>query len=74
MDITHLQLLSGVLILVKKSVWKKVGGFKEGEMLSVDNDIHQKVKLAGEKVGLMKGIYVQHWYRGGDNKQISHLI
>ena len=72
-DITNLQLLSGVLILINKKAWQKVGGFKESGMLGVDNDIHTKFKNSGLKVGLMKGIYVQHWYRGGNIKNINHL-
>ena len=73
-DITKLQLLSGVLILIQKKAWSKVGGFKETGMLGVDNDIHTKFKNFGFKVGLMKGIYVQHWYRGGNINNKKHLL
>lgn len=72
-DITTNSPLSGVVILIKKSAWLQVGGFKETGMLGVDNDIHYKFKNSGFKVGLMKGVYVQHWYRGGDQNNISHL-
>lgn len=72
-DITKNQLLSGVLILIKKSMWEEVGGFKESGMLTVDNDIHEKFKKNNLKVGLMKGIYVQHWYRGGNINDTKHL-
>lgn len=71
-DITHSQSLSGVLILIKKSTWLKVGKFKEEKMLTIDNDIHYKVRDFGYKVGIMRGIYVQHWYRGGTGNT-SHL-
>lgn len=74
LDITNLQLFSGVLILINKNAWQKVGGFKETGMLGVDNDIHTKFKNAGLKVGLMKGIYVQHWYRGGNINNKNHLL
>ncbi len=74
-DITHeVGLLSGVLILINKDAWSKAGKFKEEKMLGIDNDIHKKVRAAGFKVGLMKGIYVQHWYRGGDIKNKIHLL
>jgi GT2 family glycosyltransferase len=66
--------MSGVMILLKKSMWEKVGGFKEEKMLTVDNDIHIKVRNAQGKVGLMQGIYLQHWYRGGNIKDIKHLV
>lgn len=73
-EITNNQLLSGVLILIKKSAWESVGGFKEVGMLGVDNDIHVKFQKSGLKVGLMKGIYVQHWYRGGNINDKKHLL
>ena len=74
LDITNSSEMSGVLILIKKSTWEQVGGFKEEKMLTVDNDIHRKVKNLGGKVGLMKGIYVQHWYRGGNINDRKHLL
>lgn len=73
LDVTKKRYISGVLLLIKKNVWEKVGGFKTNDMLGVDNDIHMKVSHFGGKVGLMKGIYVQHWYRGGDISNINHL-
>jgi len=73
-NITNLSPLSGVLILIKKSAWESVGGFKEKGILSVDNEIHEKFKKSGHKVGLMKGIYVQHWYRNGDINNKKQLL
>jgi len=73
-DVTNNTPLSGVVILIKKSAWEKVGGFKETGMLGVDNDIHVKFRQGGFKVGLMKGIYVQHWYRGGNVSDKKHLL
>jgi GT2 family glycosyltransferase len=63
-------LLSGVVILISKDTWKKVGGFIDG-FLGVDNDIHSKCLSNNIKVGLMGGVYVYHWYRG--DKDNSHL-
>jgi GT2 family glycosyltransferase len=73
LDVTNHKYISGVLLLINKKVWEKVGGFKTTNMLGVDNDIHRRVSQSGGKVGLMKGIYVQHWYRGGDNTDTKHL-
>jgi GT2 family glycosyltransferase len=73
-DTTNLQLMSGVMILISKNTWQRVGGFKEEKMLSIDNDIHGKIKNAGMKLGLMTGIYVQHWYRNGDINDTKHLL
>jgi len=73
-DITNLHPLSGVMILISKKTWEIVGGFFESKMLGIDNEIHKKVKVNGLRVGLMKGIYVYHWYRNGDIKEKQHLI
>ncbi len=76
-DITEIkptqQLMSGVLILIKKSLWKKIGGFKGDGMLGVDNQLHKDVIDAEEKLYLMNGVYVYHWYRGGTGNK-EHLI
>ena len=63
-------LMSGVLILISKTTWKTVGGFKDG-FLGVDNDIHIKCTNHGIKLGIMRGVYLYHWYRGDGD--ISHL-
>lgn len=61
-DVSKTRSISGVVMLVKKAVWMKAGGFASG-FLKVDNDFHQRVVNVGEKVGIMKGVYVYHWYR-----------
>jgi len=71
-DITNEQLFSGVMIMIRKQTWKKIGPFKSG-MLGVDNDIHQKAKDHNKPVYLMNGIYLYHWYRGGHINNTSHL-
>lgn len=72
-DITNESPLSGVLILVSKKWWNKIGGCKEG-CLGVDNDIHTRTRNAGGKVGLIKGLYMLHYYRGGNKNDKSHLL
>jgi GT2 family glycosyltransferase len=67
--------ISGVMILIKKSLWKKIGGFKNlNGMLGVDNELHKDIIAANEKIYLMKGVYLYHWYRWPDIKNISHLL
>jgi len=81
-DITHIkntqdkpQYISGCLILIKKSLWKKIGGFKNlNAMLGVDNELHKDIIAANEKIYLMKGVYLYHWYRWPNTKNISHLL
>ena len=63
----------------KKSAWEKVGGFKNykgarSNMLGVDNMIHKDLEAHGLKTMVMNGVYVYHWYRGGDSFNTSHLI
>jgi hypothetical protein len=73
-DKTNSELLSGVLILLRKDLWKKCGGFTEGGMLGIDNDIHKKAKKLNEKIYLMKGVYLFHWYRWPNPKDKTHLL
>jgi len=74
LDITTYAPLSGVMILLNKKAWRESGGFTHKGMLGVDNSIHYNVRNAGMKVGLMLGVYVYHWYRGGDAKNKAHLL
>lgn len=73
-DVTKSSPMSGVMLLINKSSWESVGGFKEDKMLSIDNDIHNRIRNARMKAGLMTGIYVQHWYRGGNQGDKKHLL
>jgi GT2 family glycosyltransferase len=58
--------LSGVLILVSKRIWKTIGGFSENGMLGVDNDFYFKALSQNQIIYRMDGVYLYHWYRGGD--------
>lgn len=76
-DVTHKPkeyVLSGFLIMIKKSTWKKIGGFKETGMLGVDNDIHWKCQDHNIPVYKMDGVYLYHWYRNGEAKNKQHLL
>ena len=72
-DITHKSPISGVMILLSKKAWSKAGGFAEGGMLGIDNSIHYHVRNQGGRVGLMKSVYVFHYYRGGNRNKTDHL-
>jgi GT2 family glycosyltransferase len=63
------QLMSGVVILTRKSVWREVG-FSPG-FLGVDWEYHRGCLRKGFKVFLMCGVYVYHWYRGDGD--LSHV-
>ena len=67
------KVMGGVMILIKKATWQKIGKFKDQGMLGIDNDIHWKAQKTGEKLYLMKEVYVFHWYRGGNQLDKQHL-
>lgn len=68
--------ISGHLMLIKKSVWKEVGGFPEGTgLLAVDNKFSSRILRAHKQILLMEGVYLFHYYRlleGSHDK--SHLL
>ena len=70
--------LGGFCILLKKSVWKKIGGFKywnnRSKILGVDNKLHEDLGKHNEPIKIIKGLYMYHWYRGGDYKNKTHLL
>lgn len=70
----HNEVMSGLLILIRKDLWKRMGRFKEDGMLGIDNDLHWKIQSLKEKMYLMKGVYLYHWYRYPNFTDISHLI
>ena len=72
-EITHPEGGSGFFILVRKDLWEKVGGFKTDGMLGVDWNFYSRVRKAGEKIYLMPGVYLYHWYRDNHPTEISHL-
>lgn len=72
-DITMGDLLSGVLMVLSKRAWKRVGGFRDG-FLGIDNQLHLDMRRIGLRVYLMLGLYVYHWYRGeGGEAHLKHL-
>jgi len=63
---------SGFFILVRKDLWSEVR-FKETGILAVDNDFFKRAVRMGETILQLQGIYLYHWYRGGNSSDISHL-
>lgn len=74
-DVTDNQdvLMSGFFILINKKTWKKIGGFIENGILGVDNDLHKRLQNNGEKLYMMKGVYLYHWYRWPNRLNMEHL-
>jgi GT2 family glycosyltransferase len=67
--LTDRQMMSGVVILTRKSVWRQIG-FAPG-FLGVDWQYHRDCLRLGYTVYLMRGVYVYHWYRGDGD--VSHV-
>ncbi len=69
--------LSGFCILLKKTLWKKLNGFKpwnnKSKILGVDNKLHKDLIAHNEPIKIIKGLYMYHWYRGGTDN-ILHLL
>lgn len=66
--------MSGMFLAIKKSAWKECGGFVEKGMLGVDNWFHQRLNETGQKLYLIEGLYIYHWYRNNDTEGKSHLL
>tara|TARA_B100000963_G_scaffold85829_1_gene73441 strand:- start:2475 stop:3929 length:1455 start_codon:yes stop_codon:yes gene_type:complete len=80
LDVTNREdfYMSGVVMILSKKAWKKIGGFKEwsskkGRTLGIDNRLYIDLRNNGFKIKLIKGLYIYHWYRGGNKEDKSHL-
>jgi len=75
-DITDHSLASGHFFMIKKSLWNRIAPIKMSGMFGVDNEIHRRIRITGEHMYLIKGLYIYHWYSGAVNsvkRDISHL-
>jgi GT2 family glycosyltransferase len=73
-DKPRLEVMSGFFFMLKKSTWLKIGKFPENGMLGIDNALHWNIQNAGEKLFLIQGLYLYHWYRNGNKKDKTHLL
>jgi GT2 family glycosyltransferase len=65
--------ISGYLMIMKKSTWKKIGGFPSG-VLGVDNKVSYRIRQAGMEVRMMRNVYFFHYYRFNEGiNDKSHL-
>ena len=55
--------VSGFLMVVKKRIWKTVRFSEDLKLLHVDWDFSRRLAAKGYSIGLMKGVYVFHYYR-----------
>ena len=74
-DITKGKKVAGLLMIFKKSLWNKVK-FREND-IAFDDTFSKELIKRGCKFGMMKGLYVYHFYRGwsetpiGDRKHLK---
>lgn len=62
LDVTECSGVAGVVMLISKRAWRRVGGFVDG-MMCVDHAMHFALKRAGLSVYVHQGLYVYHWRR-----------
>jgi len=60
---TDTKTVSGLMMLFSKDTWEAVGGFAEDGMIAVDTRFSKAVYELGQKVGILEGLYVMHYYR-----------
>ena len=67
--------ISGVLMLIKKSTWKKVGKFSESnKVIGIDTEFSRRLLKEGYSIAVMQGVYITHSYRMLKSiNDISHL-
>ena len=61
-EIEETDLIAGFCMIFKKSLWNKI---KFEESIQFDIKFCNAIKKAGGKIGIMKGIYIFHQYRLG---------
>lgn len=70
-DITDGDLISGHMLAINVEKFKDAMPLPDMG-IGCDNEIHKRLRDAGHKIGLMLGIYVYHWYRGGNKANKEH--
>jgi hypothetical protein len=64
--------MSGMLMVIKKSVWEEVGGFKGDGLLGIDNNFFTALQQHNKQILVMEGLYIYHQYRIDGSKK--HLV
>lgn len=69
------KVISGMIMIFKKSTFDRVGGFPEtGGILAIDNKFSKRILNNGLKIRLIESMYLFHFYRLDTGKQDkSHL-
>jgi len=67
--------ISGFFMFFKKKTWDKYGPFPEDtKLIGVDTAFSRSISNNGGKIGIIKGMYVFHYYRLAEGSNyINHL-
>lgn len=64
---------SGFFMIFRKDLWNEIGGAREDGMLGTDTNLYRKVVKNGDKILMLKGVFLYHFYRNNDVFDKSHL-
>jgi GT2 family glycosyltransferase len=71
-DVTDSQFkLSGLFFLTHREAFDKVGGMPPDKFIGMDNWYHARIKEAGYRIYVIKGLYCYHGYRRQWNNKPS---
>jgi len=76
-DITDEGTISGFWMCIKKELWDRIEQPTTTRILHVDTHIHRQVKKLGERIYLLRGLYLYHYYSNYDGigeRDKSHLL
>ena len=68
------RMISGHMMVIQKSTWKRFRFAESYRFLRVDNDISRRLLLSGKEIRLMLGVYVFHYYRLVEGAQYKHHL
>src|SRR6266481_2167623 len=71
LDVTfESKMCAGMMILISKKTWAKIGGFADG-LRGVDYQMHLSIAKAGLKLFCINGLYLYHWKQGDGRSQVK---
>lgn len=71
LDVTEeSKMCAGMMILISKKTWAKIGGFADG-LRGVDYQMHLSLATSNLKLFCIQGLYVYHWKQGDGKSQVK---
>lgn len=75
-DVTERGTMSGFWMCIRKDLWDRITPPTTIRILDVDTHIHRQIRALGEKIYLLPGLYLYHYYSNYDGigeRDKSHL-